>query len=273
MVDRAATAAVSSRQVIRFREGIARIEDHLVVEEPMEIRLQGRPLAVIMRTPGDDADLVLGFAITEGIVSAPDRIARVAEWGDGRWELELAEGVDIDPSQFERNFYATSSCGVCGKASIDALRVTGSAPPPGPVVGADVIASLPGRLLGEQLAFQSTGGIHAAAAFEPDGRMVAVREDVGRHNAVDKVVGHLSRNRWPIRGLGLMVSGRVSFEIIQKAAVAGLSLVCGVSAASSLAVELAEEFGMTVIGFVRDGGFTLYTGGERVQGLPAVTGG
>jgi FdhD protein len=153
---------------------------------------------------------------------------------------------------------------VCGKASIDAIRVAGAVPPHGPVVSNEVLLSLPGRLLEQQDAFHSTGGIHAAGAFEPDGTLVAVREDVGRHNAVDKLVGHLAPTRWPIRDMGLMVSGRVSFEIVQKAAVAGLSLVCGVSAASSLAVDLATEFHMTVVGFLRDKGFTVYTGEERV---------
>ncbi|HUF14870.1 MAG TPA: formate dehydrogenase accessory sulfurtransferase FdhD [Acidimicrobiia bacterium] len=243
------------------------MDDTLVVEEPLEIRLDGTALAVVMRTPGDDADLVLGFAITEGIVTTPDAVKRVVSLGGGRWDLETVDGVSIDPAQFQRNFYSTSSCGVCGKASIDAIRITGAKPPTGPVVPVEIFLSLPPRLLEAQTAFRSTGGLHAAAAFDSSGEIVAVREDVGRHNAVDKVVGHLARKGWPLPPLGLLVSGRVSFEITQKAAVAGISLVCGVSAASSLAVELAEEFEMTVIGFLREGGFTLYTGGERVGGL------
>ena len=244
------------------------MNDDLVVEEPVEFRLDGTALAVVMRTPGNDAELALGFAITEGIVNGPDEVASVVDLGEGRWDVRLAEGITVDPSRFQRNFYATSSCGVCGKASIDAIRVAGSVPPHGPVVTPDVLLRLPGRLMEQQHAFHSTGGIHAAAAFEPDGNLVAVREDVGRHNAVDKLVGHLAVTRWPIDQLGLLVSGRVSFEIVQKAAVAGLSLVCGVSAASSLALDLAEEFHMTVIGFLRDEGFTIYTGEERVHLLP-----
>jgi FdhD protein len=259
--------ATTTRHVVRVGDGTEHLDDDLVVEEPLEIRLDGTPLAVVMRTPGDDADLVLGFAITEGIVGDPGRIQRVVDMGEGRWNLETGEGVAIDPAQFQRNFYSTSSCGVCGKASIDAIRVTGARPPEGPVVPFETILSLPAALLKRQAAFHSTGGLHAAAVFDPHGEIVAVREDVGRHNAVDKVIGYLAEQGWPLPPLGLMVSGRVSFEITQKAAVAGISLVCGVSAASSLAVDLAEEFGMTVIGFLRDGSFTLYTGGERVAGL------
>ena len=240
------------------------VDDDLVVEEPMEMRLDGTSLAVVMRTPGHDADLALGFAITEGIVTTPDAIADVVFLGEGRWDLVTREGVAIDPAQFQRNFYSTSSCGVCGKASIDAIRITGASPPEGPVVAVETILALPGRLLEHQAAFHTTGGLHAAAAFDPSGEILAVREDVGRHNAVDKVVGHLARGTWPLPSLGLMVSGRVSFEITQKAAVAGISLICGVSAASSLAVDLAEEFGMTVVGFLRDRGFTVYTGENRV---------
>jgi FdhD protein len=259
--------AVTTRPVTRVREAVDRVDDDLVVEEPVEIRLEGTPLAVIMRTPGDDAELAMGFAITEGIVPGPDKVASVVELGDGRWDLRLAPGFQVDPDRFKRSFYATSSCGVCGKASIDAIKVAGSAPPPGPEVTREVLGSLPGRLLDRQDAFRATGGIHAAGAFEPDGALIAVREDIGRHNAVDKLVGFLAGTRWPLDNLGLMVSGRVSFEIVQKAAVAGISLVCGVSAASSLAVELAEEFDMTVVGFVRDGGFTVYTGEHRVRDL------
>lgn len=258
---------VTTRRVVKVRNDSQSVDDHLVVEEPMEIRLNGTSLAVVMRTPGADADLALGFAITEGIVTTPAAIARVVDLGEGRWNLETAGGTTVDPGQFQRNFYSTSSCGVCGKASIDAIRVTGAVPPPGPVVDVEMVLSLPGRLLERQDAFHQTGGLHAAAAFDASGSIHAVREDVGRHNAVDKLVGHLAKLRWPLEPMGLIVSGRVSFEITQKAAVAGISLVCGVSAASSLAVELADEFGMTVIGFLRDGSFTLYSGSERITGL------
>jgi FdhD protein len=261
--------AVAAREVLRYRGTVEAVDDKVVVEEPIEIRLGDVPLAVVMRTPGDDAELILGFAITEGIVLGPDDVSGVKDLGEGRWRLDLADGVSVDPEQFKRNFYATSSCGVCGKASIDAIRVAGSRPPRGPVVDAKTILGLPPLLLEKQDAFHATGGIHAAGAFDPSGDLVAVREDVGRHNAVDKVIGFLARDSWPLRPMGLLVSGRVSFEIVQKAAVAGISLVCGVSAASSLAVDLGEEFGMTVIGFLRDGGFTVYCGPERIEGVGA----
>lgn len=267
VMEPSATRAVTSRRVVQVRDQVRAVQDDLVVEEPLEIRLDGTSLAVVMRTPGDDADLALGFAITEGIVTRPDDITDVVDLGEGRWDLVTAEGITIDPAQFQRNFYSTSSCGVCGKASIDAIRVAGARPPAGPVVTSEVVLSLPPRLLVHQEAFHSTGGLHAAAVFDPVGEIAVVREDVGRHNAVDKVVGHLARSHWPLPSLGLMVSGRVSFEITQKAAVAGISLICGVSAASSLAVDLAEEFGMTVVGFLREDGFTVYTGEERISGL------
>ena len=259
--------AVTSRTVLKVRGEAETADDVLVVEEPMEIRLDGTSLAVVMRTPGDDRDLALGFAITEGIVTDPAGIVEVVDVGDGRWNLRTAAGVSVDPAQFQRNFYSTSSCGVCGKASIDAIRVAGARPPVGPVMTPDVILRLPDLLHESQTAFHATGGLHAAAAFEADGAILAVREDVGRHNAVDKVIGHLASQSWPLPSSGLMVSGRVSFEITQKAAVAGISMICGVSAASSLAVDLAEEFGMTVVGFLREGGFTVYTGRERITGI------
>lgn len=258
---------VTTRRVVKFGDQVTAFEDDLVVEEPMEMRLDGTPLAVVMRTPGHDADLALGFAITEGIVTSPDDISDVVFLGDGRWDLITAAGVDVDPTKFQRNFYSTSSCGVCGKASIDAIRIAGARPPSGPVVSVETILTLPAKLLEHQDAFQSTGGLHAAAAFDPSGGILAVREDVGRHNAVDKVIGNLARGDWPLPSLGLMVSGRVSFEITQKAAVGGISMICGVSAASSLAVDLAEEFGMTVVGFLRGGSFTVYTGAERIDGF------
>jgi FdhD protein len=255
------------RRVVRHDgDTAAQADDLLVTEAPLEIRLGGSPIAVVMRTPGHDAELISGFALTEGIVTSPAEITSVTPIprfpDDNRWELVTT--VEVDPGRFARNFYSTSSCGVCGKASIDAVLVSGQTPPPGPQLTADLIAGLPDAMRGSQAAFDVTGGLHAAALFDGTGRLLAIREDIGRHNAVDKVIGAVAAERWPLGELILMVSGRVSFEVAQKAAVAGIPVVVAVSAASSLAVELAEELGMTVIGFVRGRTFNVYTGDERL---------
>ncbi len=244
------TDPVEYRPAIRLR-GADRSDttDAVVAEEPLEIRIGDTAIAVIMRTPGDDTDLVTGFALTEGIALDPEEIDGVGDRGDGRFEILLADGVDVDPERFRRNLYATSSCGVCGKASIDALRVAARQAPSGPVVSAAVIASLPAALGESQPTFELTGGLHGAAAFTADGSRIASREDVGRHNAVDKLVGAIAAAGWPTPYPILFVSGRVSFEIVQKAAVAGFSVVAGVSAISSLAIDLAAELGLTAIGF------------------------
>ena len=239
--------------------------DQVVVEAPMEMRLNEVPLAVLMRTPGNEADLILGFAITEGMVLGPAEVAGVRSDGDGdRFSLVLADGVVIDPEQFRRNTYTTSSCGVCGKASIDAVRIASPPLPVGPVMSTDFVLSLPDRLAASQPTFAATGGLHAAAIFDQDGVLLAAAEDVGRHNATDKAIGSLARTRWPLGDVILMVSGRISFEITQKAAVAGIPVVAGVSAASSLAVELAGDLGMTLIGFVRGDGMVAYTDKSRL---------
>ena len=253
------------RSVVAYEEGRStRVDDHLADEAPVEIRLGGVPLAVLMRTPGQDEALVRGFALTEGIVLSPAEIAAVTAVGDGdRWELVLADGVDVDPERFRRSAYVSSSCGVCGKASIDAVRVAGRKPPDGPRLQ----PSLPGRWMASlteaQPGFERSGGLHAAAVCTPDGSLLATAEDVGRHNAVDKAIGTLTSERWPPGEVVLVVSGRVSFEITQKAAVAGIPVVCGVSAASSLAAELAEELGLTLVGFSRGSRFVVYAGGDR----------
>ncbi len=247
--------------------GTSRRDDLLVTEAPVEFRLDGVPLAVLMRTPGHDGELGLGFAITEGIVLNPDEMASVVPAGgsdDGdRWSFILSDGVKVDPEQFRRNLYTTSSCGVCGKASIDAVRVAARRPPPGPVVSSNALFGLAETMRAAQPGFAATGGIHAAALFTGDGELLALREDIGRHNAVDKVVGYAARLSWPIGERILLVSGRVSFEMVQKAAVAGIPIVAGVSAASSLAVELGEELGLTVIGFLREDSHNIYTDADR----------
>ena len=255
------------RRIIRYTDGRPeQVDDVLVDEAPVEFRLGGVPLAVLMRTPGHDEELGLGFGITEGIVLGPHEVAAVRHTGseDGdRYDLVLADGVTVDPEQFRRNLFTSSSCGVCGKASIDAVRVAARHVPDGPLLTPDLISGLPVTMGSHQEAFGTTGSIHAAAAFDAGGAMLAVREDVGRHNAVDKLVGHLAAGAWPLDPMVMMVSGRISFEMVQKAAVGGIPVIAGVSGASSLAAELGEELGMTVIGFVRDRRFNVYTGGHR----------
>lgn len=263
---------IASVQVTRITRGDASQDtDSVVVEEPMEIRLEGVPLAVLMRTPGGEEDLVLGFAITEGIVLSPGEVESVINEGDGaRFRLVLAPGVTIDPEQFRRNAYTTSSCGVCGKASIDAVRIASPPLPSGPRLEHGFLSSLPDLLQAAQPTFAETGGLHGAAIFNVDGNLLAVAEDVGRHNATDKAIGALARRRWPLGELILMVSGRISFEITQKAAVAGIPVVAGVSAASSLAIELAFDLGMTLAGFVRGEGMVIYADrGRLIKREPA----
>jgi FdhD protein len=241
------------------------LDDVLVIEEPLEIRLGGVAIAVVMRTPGNDSELVQGFALTEGIALSGSELTEALDLGEGRFEIGLQPGIIVDPERFRRNLYATSSCGVCGKASIDAVRVAAQRAPDGPIVSRATLVALPDQLGAHQPAFDLTGGLHAAAAFSVDGTLVAAREDVGRHNAVDKLVGHLAGDAWPVATPILLVSGRVSFEIIQKAAVAGFRIVAGISAVSSLAVDLAEELGMTLLGFLRPDGFNTYTRPDRIS--------
>lgn len=256
------------RRVTRFSPGSTEgFDDVLVEEAPVEFRLGGVPLAVLMRTPGHDRELGLGFAITEGIVLGPHEVGEVRAAGsDGgdRYDLILTDGVVVDPEQFRRNLFTSSSCGVCGKASIDAVRVAARHVPDGPMVERSVISSLPDLMRSSQHAFETTGSIHAAAAFDEDGALLGVFEDVGRHNAVDKLVGSLATARWPLEPMVMMVSGRISFEMVQKAAVAGVPVICGISGASSLAVDLGDELHMTVAGFVRGDGFNVYTGADRI---------
>lgn len=239
------------------------VDDCLAVEEPLEIRCGERPLAVTMRTPGDDYDLALGFLITEGIVQDANDIDGIRHWGSPNVvRVALREGVNVDWTRLQRHFYATSSCGICGKASIDAVRVQTSPLDDGVRIGADVIVSLPEVLRAKQATFASTGAIHATGAFLADGTLLNVREDVGRHNAVDKSIGALRRDGQHADLLA--VSGRAGFEVVQKAIVARIPAVVAVGAPSSLAVELAREMNLTLIGFVRDGRFNVYAGEGRV---------
>lgn len=256
--------------------------DEVIVEEPMEIRVGPAgaaeealtALAVVMRTPGNDFELATGFAVTEGIVADPGAIRAVAYCGLPPEEQEynvvtVRIDGDIDVERHRRTMYTTSSCGICGKASIDAVVVACRRPPTSAPVSAAVVDSLPAGLRSWQRLFAETGGLHAAGLFDLAGEALVVREDVGRHNAVDKVVGWAVRHgALPLSDHVLAVSGRASFEIVQKAAVAGLAIVVAVSAPSSLAVSAAERLGVTVVGFARDGRFTVYAGADRISHVP-----
>ncbi len=257
--------------------GDARSEraDALATEEPLEIRAQGpgqqaQRVAVTMRTPGGDFELAAGFLFTEGLVAAHE-VRRVAYCDDLDDEEQRYNVVTVtldrafDAERLSRNFYATSSCGVCGKASLDDIAVRCDVVPTGFAVPADILVGLPDRLRDAQRVFDRTGGLHAAGLFDRSGEPVTVREDVGRHNAVDKVIGEqLLAGRVPLADHVLQVSGRASFEIVQKAAVAGIPVVSAVSAPSSLAVDAGERLGVTVVGFVRDGRCNVYTHADRV---------
>jgi FdhD protein len=275
--------AVATVPAWRVEDGLTTcVSDAVAVEEPLEIRLafdqDGRRLrrgiSVTMRTPGHDSELAVGFLFTEGIIDAPDQVAQVQDWGRGNVvRVDLAPGVSVDLARLERHFYAASSCGVCGKASLEAVRVRPRfAPIAGrPVVEAGVIGRLPETLRAAQVAFDRTGGLHAAALFDPDGRLLGLREDVGRHNALDKLIGAaFLAGRTPLCDGILLVSGRASFELVQKAAVAGIPMLAAVGAPSSLAIELARQHGMTLAGFVRADRFNIYSEpGRIVQGEDA----
>ena len=251
------------------------LEDRVAVEEPLEIRLgydvddqrQTSSVSITMRTPGHDEDLAVGFLVSESIIRSPDDVAIIKPCrGDNTIRVELEAGISVDLDRLERHFYTTSSCGVCGKASLDALRVQGlEALADDTRFPRDSLVQVPERLREAQATFDETGGLHAAAAFDPYGELLIVREDVGRHNAVDKVIGALfADGRLPASQLGLMVSGRASFELMQKTLVAGMPLLAAVSAPSSLAVELAREFNVTLVGFLRGDTFNIYAGEERI---------
>jgi len=259
--------------------------DHLATEEPLEIRLvaggRRHTVAVTMRTPGADFELAVGFLFAEGIVAGRDDVRRITYCADAdadvdqRYNIvnvELAGRAAPDLRSLERHFFTTSACGVCGKATLDALEERGCTPRTGgPTVTAEVLYALPAPLRSAQGLFDATGGLHAAALFSPGGELRAVREDVGRHNALDKLVGWaVLQGRVPLIDDLLLVSGRTSYEILQKAIVAGLPMVCGISAPSSLAVDLAERFGVTLVGFLRDRRCNVYAHGGRISvGEPA----
>lgn len=247
--------------------------DYLAVEEPLEIRLEYGPvrkrksknISITMRTPGADEDLATGFLFTEGIVRKASDIFSVKVWGENLVMVSLQPDFDFDLQKLERHFYTSSSCGVCGKASIDAVKTVAPQTVSCPIndweIKPEIIYALPDALRKAQETFDSTGGLHACAIFDQAGKLLVLREDVGRHNALDKLIGHyLQKNRIPLVDHILLLSGRASFELIQKAAMAGIRFVCAVGAPSSLAVETAESFGITLIGFLREGRFNVYSG-------------
>src|SRR5450631_4484012 len=267
------------RKVIALVVGQSRVpaEDWLAAEEPLEIRVGGRPLVVTMRTPGHDFDLAAGFLVSEGVITAGEDLsaarycAGVNDDGQNTYnilDVTLASGVAPPDPSLERSFYTTSSCGLCGKASIDAVRTQSAYDLAGDAlrIDAELLSTFPAKLRSGQVVFDQTGGLHAAALFDGvSGAMLVLREDVGRHNAVDKVIGWaLKADRLPLAGTVLMVSGRASFELTQKAMMAGIPVLAAVSAPSSLAAELAAELGMTLVGFIRGSSMVVYAGDERV---------
>ncbi|HLY94260.1 MAG TPA: formate dehydrogenase accessory sulfurtransferase FdhD [Gaiellaceae bacterium] len=247
--------------VVRLPGGSSE-RDRVAVEEPLEIRIGGNPVAVTMRTPGHDEELALGFCLSEGLRPSAARLA-----DDLAANTVDVDAPGFDPTRLQRSFYTSSSCGVCGKGALEAVAVDAPRVESQLHVPLALVTSLPGRLRESQAAFAATGGLHATGLFEPDGALVCVREDVGRHNALDKVIGWaFSANRLPLDGSVLCLSGRISFELVQKASVAGCPIIVAVGAPSSLAVELAADRGITLCGFVRGGSANVYTETWRIQG-------
>lgn len=267
------------RRVTRItvgREPVTR-DDVLAVEEPLEIRVAGTALSITMRTPGHDFDLAAGFLVSEGVISRGDQLGAIrycaGATADGQntyniLDVSLSPGVAKPDPSLERNFYMTSSCGLCGKASIDAVRTLSAYPVAHDHLNItpEFLVTLPERLRAGQDVFEKTGGLHAAALFDGiTGALLVLREDVGRHNAVDKVIGWaVKEDRLPLCSTVLMVSGRASFELTQKASMAGIPIMAAVSAPSSLAIDLASELGMTVVGFLRGDSMVVYSGAERI---------
>ena len=285
MVTRVGEEAVRHIATLRSEvSGLVSRDDAVAVEEPLEIQLSFekrglrtiKSVSVTMRTPGHDRELAAGFLFTEGIIDGAGAVegwelpeaARTGPAGGNSIRAVLKENVTVDLRVLERHFYTTSSCGVCGKTSLEALRVTGriALDPDGPVWDSAKICGLADALRNDQVIFEETGGLHAAGLFDAHGRLLAVREDVGRHNAVDKLIGlQVLDARVPLAGHLLLVSGRASFELVQKAVMAGIPVLAAVGAPSSLAVDLARQFGATLLGFVGRSRFNLYSGAQRIH--------
>lgn len=236
-------------------------EDHVVVEEPLQVVVDGHPVAVTMRTPGHDAELALGFLLSEGVIASAADVRKIdTESRENHARVFLAEGVEVDLSRLTRHVFSASSCGLCGKATIDAVASCRPPLPEGPLFSKDVLLAAPDQLAAAQEVFARTGGLHGAGIFAADGTMHVVREDIGRHNAVDKVLGHAMAAGLDLSACFLLVSGRVSFEIMQKALAGGIPLVAAISAPSSLAVEFARQSKQTLVAFLRPPRFRVYAG-------------
>jgi FdhD protein len=258
---------VAREWIEKVRGGVReRVEDELAIEEPLEIRVDGEPLAVTMRTPGEDEELAVGFLAGEGLIAGRGDVESAGPTADlaaNTVDVRTTNGLRRDPGA--RSFYTTSSCGVCGKGALEFVRVEAGDPPQAQAVDASLVQAAPDRARAEQAAFERTGGLHATALFEGSGELIVLREDVGRHNAMDKALGsQLLAGRYPLPGVIACLSGRASFELVQKAALAGLAGLVAVGAPSSLAVELARERAMLLCGFVKGGSFNLYSGTLRL---------
>ena len=275
--EQSADPRAAATRILRWKQGaLEAVDDSLAREEPLEIRVKGESVAVTMRTPGHDEELALGFLLSEGVIAGPSDVLEVAPCQQGEAALRgnvlnvfLAPKVVIDLAKLRRNVYASSSCGLCGKASIESVHnhfepLTKREP----VIAAELILQLPAKLRAKQETFDKTGGLHAAGLFDDAGNLLTLREDIGRHNAVDKVLGRsMLDGNSPLEDRVLMVSGRASFEILQKALAGRVPVICAVSAPSSLAVEFARESGQTLVGFLRGDTFNVYSHQERIMGL------
>ena len=266
-------ARATSTSVARLRQrGREECEDRVAVEEPLEIRLAGKSVAVVMRSPGEDHELAVGFLFTEGILKGKEEVSRVEHCTDPKnpklcnvINVTPAAGVKLSERGWQRNFVSSSSCGLCGKLTIESVHLHAPAVDDDLCVSTRVLLSLPDQLRSRQEGFDETGGLHAAGLFDEDGKLLLLREDIGRHNAVDKIIGAaLLNGLLPLRGRVLMVSGRTSFEIVQKALMARIPFVAAVSAASSLAVELAKSSELGLVGFLRGGSMNVYAGSHRI---------
>lgn len=265
--------AARAANIVRYRNGqlLSDEPDEVAAEEPLEIRVEGRSIAVVMRTPGHDRELAAGFALTEGIVRNSSELFEITSClttdpsSGNVVEIVLTDPGRFDATRLSRHVFSSSSCGICGKATIEAAMQQFPAIATAPAVEAKVLLQLPEKLAGEQETFQRTGGLHACALFDANGELLVIREDVGRHNALDKLIGHqLLANRLPLGNCILLLSGRVSFEMTQKALAAGIAIIAAISAPTSLAIEFARANNQTLIGFLRGETMNVYAGEERI---------